>query len=195
MAKDQRAQTDGQHEGTGADEAAESAIGKGRPTPSRKAAQAANARPLVGRKDKAGIKAERQRQAEARERARIGMMAGEERYLTARDRGPQRRYVRDYVDARISVGEFTIPLMVIVLLMTFLPGEAQVVSIMAIWAFLLVAVIDAVVMTIRLRKKLAEKFGADHLQPGFRWYASMRAFQFRMLRVPKPQVKRLEFPK
>ncbi|CAG7602868.1 hypothetical protein LEUCIP111803_00597 [Leucobacter soli] len=175
---------------SGADET----VGKGRPTPSRKEAQAAKAQPLVGSRDKAAKKAQRQKDAELRERARVGMMQGDERYMTARDKGPQRRYVRDYVDARFSLGEFTIPLMLVVLMLSFVPGQVQVISIMAIWAFLFLAVLDAIVLGLRLRRKLAEKFGADKIQPGFRWYAAMRAFQFRMLRMPKPQVKRLQFP-
>lgn len=168
--------------------------GKGRPTPSRKQAEAANARPIVGSRDKALMKEQRRQQAEARERARIGMMQGEERYLTPRDKGPQRRYVRDYVDARWSVGELLIPMMLVVLVMTFIPGTMQVVSLIVIWAFVGLAVIDAVFLGFRLKKRLSERFGEDRVQPGFRWYAAMRAFQFRPLRVPKPQVKRGAFP-
>lgn len=169
--------------------------GKGRPTPTRKQAEAANARPLVGGRDKAVVKQQRQKQAEARERARIGMMQGEERYLTTRDRGPQRRYVRDYVDARWSIGELLIPMMLVVLAMTFIPGIIQVLSLFVVWAFLGLAVIDSIFLGLRLKKKLGEKFGADNLQSGFRWYAAMRAMQFRMLRMPKPQVKRGEYPR
>lgn len=168
--------------------------GKGRPTPSRKEAQAAKAQPLVGSRDKASSKLHRQKAAEARERARIGMAQGDERYLPARDKGPQRRYIRDYVDARISIGEFLIPLMLIALLLTFLPGDVQVISIAAVWIFLLFAVVDAVILGMTLKNKLAAKFGVSNVQPGFRWYAAMRALQFRMLRMPKPQVKRLKFP-
>lgn len=170
------------------------ATGKGRPTPSRKQAQAANARPIVGSKDKAALKEQRRQQATARERARIGMMEGEERYLTVRDRGPQRRFVRDTVDARWNVGELLIPMMLVVLVMTFIPGVMQVVSLIVIWAFVGIAVIDAVLLGFRLKKQLADKFGEDRVQPGFRWYAAMRAFQFRPLRAPKPQVKRGQRP-
>ncbi|UOQ58458.1 DUF3043 domain-containing protein [Leucobacter allii] len=165
-------------------------IGKGRPTPSRKQAEAANARPIVGSKDKAAQKELRRQQTELRERARVGMMQGEERYLTARDKGPQRRYVRDFVDARWSVGEMLIPMMLVVLVMTFIPGVVQVISLIVIWVFVGIAILDAVILGVRLKGRLAAKFGADHVQPGFRWYAAMRAFQFRPLRVPKPQVKR-----
>jgi hypothetical protein len=169
-------------------------IGKGRPTPSRKEAQAAKAQPLVGSRDRASMKAQRAKQAEAREQARVGMMRGDERYLGPRDKGPQRRYVRDYVDARLSIGEWLIPFMVIVLLAMFLPGPIQVVLVMVVWGFVLLAVVDAILLGFRLKNKLSEKFGADRVQPGFRWYAAMRAFQFRMLRMPKPQVKRFQFP-
>lgn len=189
MAKDHSAKSAGETH-----EASDAPAGKGRPTPKRKEAQAAKAQPLVGGRDKAAIKAQRQKQNEARERARVGMMQGDERYLSARDKGPQRRYVRDYVDARFSIGEFLIPLMLVVLLLTFVPGQIQVISIMAVWAFLALAVLDAIVLGMRLKRKLSAKFGEGKVQPGYRWYAAMRAFQFRMLRMPKPQVKRMQFP-
>lgn len=175
-------------------EATEPVVGKGRPTPSRKAAQAANAQPLVGSRDKASMKAARQRQMAERDRARLGMMNGEERYLTARDRGPQRRYVRDYVDARFSMGEILIPLMLLMLLGTFLPGMAGVYSVFVVWGFVALAVLDSVLLGVRLNTKLAAKFGKDNVQKGFRWYAAMRAFQMRFLRMPKPQVKRRQYP-
>lgn len=175
-------------------EQAEAAVGKGRPTPTRKEAQAAKAQPLVGSRDKSALKAQRQKQTEARERARVGMMQGDERYLTVRDKGPQRRFVRDYVDARFSVGEFLIPLMLVVLVMTFLPGIFQVISLAVIWGYVLLAVLDAILLGFLLKRRLEAKFGAGNVQGGFRWYAAMRAFQFRPLRIPKPQVKRNQYP-
>lgn len=168
--------------------------GKGKPTPKRREAQAAKSRPLAGNQSKEAKKVQKLRMNEARERARVGMMAGDERYLPARDKGPQRRFVRDYVDARISIGEFLIPAMVLVLLMTFLPAQWQVFSLLAIWGYLLLSVLDAVILGFILKKKLEEKFGAAQVQPGFRWYAGMRAMQFRMLRMPKPQVRRFQRP-
>ena len=172
------------------------AAGKGRPTPSRKEAEAANQRPLVaGRGDKAATKAQRDRQREARERARVGMMQGDERFLTPRDKGPQRRYVRDFVDARTTIGEFLIPMMGIVLVLTFIPDRTvQVLSVFVIWGFLVVAVLDAVFLGMQLKKRLTNKFGEENVQPGYRWYAAMRGMQMRVLRMPKPMVKRGKFP-
>jgi len=192
--EDHVAKKSSQAEQSSAELESETVVGKGRPTPSRKEAQALKAQPLVGNRDKAVQKAQRMKMNEARERARVGMMAGEERYLGSRDRGPQRRWVRDYVDARISVGEFLIPLMVILLILMFVPGPAQVYGVLVVWGFLAFAIIDAVFLGMRLKRKLSQKFGAENVQKGFRWYAAMRAFQFRMMRVPKPQVKRMQYP-
>jgi hypothetical protein len=164
--------------------------GKGRPTPSRKEAQARNAQPLVGDRSKEARRAQRQRVAEQRERARVGMAQGDERYLTARDRGPQRRWVRDWVDARWSMGEFLIPAMLVVLVSTFLPGRLPYYGIAVMWVFVALTAVDLVFMCFRLGRKLREKFGSDNRQSGWRWYACMRAMQFRPLRLPKPQVKR-----
>ena len=133
-------------------------------------------------------------QGEARERARMGMMQGDERFLGPRDKGPQRRFVRDYVDARFSLGEFLIPAMLVVLLMTFLPAQYQMYSLITIWAYLGISVLDAVLLGITLKRKLTAKFGAQNLQPGYRWYAAMRTFTMRRMRLPKPQVRRGERP-
>lgn len=181
-----------------APESAESAdaatVGKGRPTPTRKEREAARKRPLVPNDRRAAARASRAELAARRERARIGMERGEERYLPTRDRGPQKRYVRDYVDARWSVGEVLLPLMVLVILTYFVPiAEVAVIALAAVWVVILIVVIDCVILGRVLRRKLAAKFGADKVEK-VAWYASMRAVQLRALRLPKPQVKRGEYP-
>ena len=168
--------------------------GKGAPTPSRAQQEAARKRPLVPNDRKEAAKQARAKAAESRERARVGMAVGDERYLPMRDRGPQKKYVRDYVDARFSVGEVLIPVMFAVILLTFIPDpEVQSIGILALWAFFLVAVADVVVLGFLLNRKLAAKFGADKVER-VRWYAAMRALQLRPLRLPKPQVKRGKYP-
>lgn len=168
---------------------------KGHATPSRKEQQAARARPLVVSDRKEATRVNKTKMAEQRERARIGMASGDERYLPPRDKGPQRRWVRDFVDARTSLGEFMIPMMGVVLLMTFVPiPQVQLYSVLVIWGFLLLALLDVIIVGFRLKKKLEEKFGADKVQPGYRWYAAMRILQLRVLRLPKPQVKRGQRP-
>ncbi len=143
---------------------------------------------------KEAARAARQKTAEAREKARLGMAAGDDRYLTARDRGPQRRYVRDYVDARFSIGEYLIPVMLFVIVLSFLPGYFQVYGLLALWAFFAIAVIDCVILGFRVTSKVGQKFGSTKVERGLRWYAAMRALQLRVMRLPKPQVKRGQFP-
>lgn len=169
--------------------------GKGRATPTRREREAARKRPLIPDDRGMARKESRKKLQEARERARVGMANGEERYLPTRDKGPQKRFVRDYVDARFSVGEMTIPLMLGVIVLTFFPSmEVQFFGIVAMWAFMLVAVIDSVVLGLVVKRKLAIKFGESRVERGVRWYAAMRALQFRPLRLPKPQVKRGKYP-
>ncbi|QYH36276.1 DUF3043 domain-containing protein [Salinibacterium sp. M195] len=172
----------------------ESVTGKGRPTPTRKEREAANQRPLVSSDRKEARRASRTQMQAERERARIGMANGEEKYLPIRDRGPQKRYVRDYVDARFSVGELLVPAMFIAILLTLIDvPAAQILGLTALWAFFLIAAADAILLGLRLRRKVKEKFGESHAEK-IRWYAAMRSLQMRIMRLPKPQVKRRQFP-
>ncbi|WP_341952005.1 DUF3043 domain-containing protein [Salinibacterium sp. TMP30] len=172
----------------------ESVTGKGRPTPTRKEREAANLRPLVSDDRKEARRQARTKMQAERERARVGMANGEEKYLPARDRGPQKRFVRDYVDARFSVGELLVPAMFVVIILTLFPQpEVQVFGLFALWGFFIVATIDAVLLGLRLRRKITEKFGESRAEK-VRWYAAMRSLQLRIMRLPKPQVKRRQYP-
>jgi hypothetical protein len=179
---------------TSTESAEPTVAGKGHPTPTRKEKEAARKRPLVSSDRAQARRTSRAQLQEQREKARVGMAMGDEKYLPVRDRGPQKRYVRDYVDARFSIGEVLIPAMFIILVLTFLPQpELQTIGIYVLWGFFLVAVIDAIVLGMLVRRKLAAKFGASNVEK-VRFYAAMRALQLRPLRLPKPQVKRGKFP-
>jgi hypothetical protein len=172
----------------------DSVTGKGHATPTRREKEAARKRPLVSNDRAAARRDARTQMQIQREKARVGMANGDEKFLPARDRGPQKRYVRDYVDARFSVGELLIPLMFAVIILTFFPQpEVQVIGIVSLWAFFGIAVVDVVVLGFLVTRKLTAKFGADRVEK-VRWYAAMRALQLRMMRLPKPQVKRGQFP-
>src|SRR5690606_20936039 len=117
--------------------------GKGRPTPKRNQREAQNLRPLVSNDRKAARKESREKMAAEREKMRGGMAAGDERYLPQRDRGPQRKWIRDYVDARFSVGEILIPLMFVVIFMTLIDNPSvQFIGIIALWLFFAAAIAD-----------------------------------------------------
>lgn len=178
-----------------ADDAPETpAAGKGRPTPTRAEREAANRRPLVAntKEARAAAKADLQ---ERRQRARIGMEMGEDRYLPVRDKGPQRRWVRDYVDAGWHISEWLMAAMLVVIVLSLVPiVNIQLWAMAGLWGYMLFAIGDMVLLSIRVKRKAAEKFGAERRERGLGWYAAMRALQMRFMRLPKPQVKRGQYP-
>lgn len=164
--------------------------GKGRATPSRAEQEAARKRPLVPDTKEAKARA-RADLAQKREKARVGMAAGDPKYLPARDQGPQRKFVRDFVDGGWHLAELVMPAMVVVILATFIPLPAiQYYSFVGLWIFILFVVGDMIITSIRVKAAAKEKFGAGKVEKGLGWYGSMRIVQMRFLRLPKPQVKR-----
>ena len=167
--------------------------GKGRPTPSRKEKEEARKRPLVVNDRAERRRREREAATIQREKARVGMANGDERYLPARDRGPQRKFIRDYIDARWSVGELLLPTIVIFFITSFVPFETVIIiGFGLMWFILIASFIDIVVVSFVLKRRLEEKFGSA--DKGFRFYAGIRAVYLRQIRLPKPQVKRGDFP-
>lgn len=165
---------------------------KGRPTPSRREAEAARKQQLRIPKDpKEAKKASRGRDREDRARRRAGMMAGDPRYLPARDQGAGRAFARDFVDARITLAEYFIFVAVGVLLLGFIrnPAVQSFVS-LAFFAFTAIIAIDTVILlfTLNRRAKAALPDPAD--RKGLTLYAALRTLQMRRLRLPPPRVRR-----
>ncbi len=160
--------------------------GKGRPTPSRKEAEAlAKARAKAPRDKKAARQLLRERRAEQNAKMRQGLRSGEERYLPARDQGPVRRFVRDFIDSRLSLAEFLLPLLIIIMLTRPMAPEFS----DGLWgATMLLVVIDTMLLVFRLKRELKTRF-PDESHKGTTGYAVLRALQIRWLRLPKPQVK------
>lgn len=170
--------------------------GKGHATPTRRASEKANLRPLVAAAgDKESRRIQKVKMQEARDKARVGMANGDEKFLPARDKGVQRRYIRDYVDARFSLGEVMIPVMFVVIIATLIPDQLVQTSLMlALYVFVIAVILDSMILGFLITRKLKAKFGAEKVERGVRWYAAMRALQLRPLRLPKPQAKRGQYP-
>lgn len=167
--------------------------GKHRPTPSRAEQEAARKRPLVPDTKEARARA-KANLAEQRNKARVGMANGDEKYLPVRDKGPQRRFARDWVDAGWHLGELLMPLMVLVILVAVVQNTAlQFYAYLALWVFILFTLGDMIITSARI-KRLAKKKWGDRTEKGLGWYAAMRTVQMRFMRLPKPQVKRGEYP-
>lgn len=172
--------------------------GKGRPTPTRREAEAAR---------KAALKKPRNRKeasAYRREKVRIerakmqdAMKTGDDRYLPAADKGPVRRFARDYVDARWSVMEFALPVLLVISLLgvvfsqafVWLPGLVNI-----LFLVMIVAIAgDWFILTSGMKRAVARKFPNEPAK-GIGFYAVRRTMQMRRWRLPKPMVARGEKP-
>ncbi|MFC8193211.1 DUF3043 domain-containing protein [Cellulomonas sp. NPDC057328] len=172
--------------------------GKGRPTPTRKEAEARNRRPLVPEDRRAAAKSARTKQRAQRELEYQAMRTGDERHMPARDRGPVRRYVRDHVDARWNLGEFFLPVAAVFLVLQMVTAAAAptlaFLSLAILYVFIIAAIVDGWLMWRGLKKRLHARFDAAQIPTGMTMYAVLRAFQVRPSRLPKPQVKHGQYP-
>lgn len=164
--------------------------GKGRPTPKRKEAEAlAKARARTPRTRKEQAAREREFKAENSRRIREGMKTGEEKYLLPRDKGPMRRFIRDYVDSRFSIVELLIPLLVVTMILGYSGNPALVqASYMVMMATFLFVFVDMFVLRFRLRKELTRRFAGESYK-GTTYYAVIRSLQMKFMRMPKAKVK------
>ncbi len=164
--------------------------GKGRPTPSRKEAEAAaRARAKVPRTRKEIAKAQRAARVESSQRVRSAMKSGDERYFLARDKGPVRSFIRDFVDSRFSFIELMIPLLILTMVLGYSgnPSLANMGNTILLGTMLLV-VVDMLLMRRRMRRELARRF-PDESTKGTTYYAVMRSLQMKFMRLPKAKVK------
>lgn len=178
--------------GGAAADTARATPGKGRPTPTRKEAEAAaRARAKVPRTRKEQAAAARLARSESSTRVRAGMKAGDERYLLPRDKGPVRRFVRDFVDSRFSFIDVIIPVLLVTMVLSY-SGNARLAGIGSTVLLLtvLLVIVDMVQLRFRLRRQLAQRFPDDSTATkGTTWYAISRAMQMKFMRMPKAQVK------
>lgn len=180
--------------------------GKGRPTPKRVEAEGKRRGPVAPpptstreairrnrelKKQNPVTKEDKEtRRAAARER-REKMMAGDERYLLPRDRGPVKAYVRDVIDSRRNVLGLFMPLAVVVFLSLLIPVVAiQQYATLVTTIFLLGMLIEGFINGRRVAKAARERFPNETIRgASLGWYAFVRASQLRRLRVPKPRLK------
>ncbi len=165
--------------------------GKGRATPKRKDAGRRIAEPPPKNRREAYRRLREKDRAERAEN-RAAMLAGREDKLLPRDRGPERRLIRDIVDSRRNIGTmfFAGALIVIIGSMQSMPVAVQVAANL-FWVFLAVAVIvDSFILGRKVRRLLKERFPkTTGRMAGHYFYAIMRAITFRRIRMPAPQVK------
>jgi hypothetical protein len=159
---------------------------KRRPTDSRRRADP----PPANRKE--ALRKAREKAREDRAERRAAMMAGDDRYLLPRDKGPERALVRDIVDRRLTIGTwfFGGALVVLIGSSAAMPPLVQAVS-NVLWALLAVGtLLDSILLGREVRKKIHDRFPrSEQKMTSLYLYAAMRGLTFRRLRIPKPRVK------
>lgn len=163
---------------------------KGRPTPTRKESEAARReRAKSGMDKKAAKKLLRERRNESNAKVRQGMRSGDERYLPKRDQGPVKRFIRDFVDSRLSIAEFLLPLLLVIMVMQYSGNGTLLRFSNVLWTTtLLVVALDTLWLLYRLKRALRAEFPEEKLK-GTTFYTCLRVLQLRWLRMPKPRVK------
>ena len=159
-------------------------------TPSRREAEAA-------RKARLGImpsdprerrRAERAVRNDSLQRQREAMRSGDAKNYPVRDRGEARAFVRDYVDGRLRLLEFLMPIVVVAWITIVL--HSTVIYIYASFVMELVVVLGiglGLLLNVRVKRAVREKFGENEVR-GTGFYAFSRAAMPRFLRQPKPTV-------
>lgn len=162
---------------------------KGRPTPKRKDAESAR---KVSSLAPAHSKEEKARQKSAARAARMAQRAaylrGDESALPLRDKGPVKKFIRNYVDSRRSIGEYFLPIIGVVLIISLIPvAAAAVIGVALMYSVLFASVIDGIFLTRRIKREVSTRFPSESVK-GLGMYGWLRSTQMRRMRAPKPGV-------
>ena len=159
--------------------------GKAAPTPRRKDAEAARRErlnPTLSPK-------------EARKRARQQATAERRKQASALDNTPGKQLMRNWVDARFNLAEWSMPILMLLLVLVLVvsPAYPAIVepSTYATWSFMLLIVIDIVMMWRGFKRLAAERIPNEPLK-GLLYYGFNRSLSLRRIRIPKPVVARGE---
>lgn len=168
--------------------------GKGAPTPKRKEAEAKlKVNSIAPSTTKEGKKRDREQARLHRLESRAAFMRGDENALPARDKGPIRRFVRDYVDSRRTIGEYFLPVIIVVLALTLIPNKYfQLFAILFIYATMLYAILSGFWFSRKIKTEVKKRFpdATNATMKGVGMYGWMRSTQMRRMRAPMPKVER-----
>jgi hypothetical protein len=173
--------------------------GKGRPTPKRRDSEGRRRGPAPPppRTQRESIKLAKQNRTSREERRKASaerrgrMLAGDDKSLPARDRGPVKAFIRDTVDSRRHLMGMFMPLAAFIFLSLLLPNPRlqNLLSLFSM-AMIMAMALEGGLLGRNITKKARERFPNEEIRPvSTTFYAFTRASQIRRLRVPKPRVK------
>ena len=162
---------------------------KGRPTPTRRDVESARKTFALA---PAHSKEEKARQKAAARAARVAQRAaylrGDENALPLRDRGPVKKFVRNYVDSRRSIGEFFLPIIGVVLIISLFPyALSAVIGVVLMYTVLFASIVDGILLSRKIKREVTARFPSESLK-GIGMYGWLRSTQMRRMRAPKPGV-------
>lgn len=173
--------------------------GKGKPTPKRRDAEGRRRGPVPPppkntreaiRRSRANKTSRDERRQVARER-RSRMMAGDDKYLMPRDRGPVKAYIRDVVDSRRNLMGLFMPLAILVFVALLIPNFAvqQYATLLCLLMFVMM-IAEGIINGIRITGMVRKRFPKENVRGlSVGWYGFIRSSQLRRLRVPKPRIR------
>jgi hypothetical protein len=170
---------------------------KGRPTPKRSEAERGRRQGITGtpagrssgRAGSASGGAGRATSKEDRLRRNEAMRRGEEWALPARDRGPVKALVRDYVDSRRRISEYYMYVMLILVLLLFIRVPAvQHAAEPIVLVLIVFVIVDALLLRMNLKRLIPQRLPGQSAR-GVTIYAVFRALQIRRFRMPPPRVR------
>ncbi|MBP3223176.1 MAG: DUF3043 domain-containing protein [Actinomycetaceae bacterium] len=174
---------------------------KNRPTPSRKSAQSKNYRPVVTGKKRKLTKEEQREERRKRDelyaRQQEAMRSGDDRYMPERYRGVERRFARDYIDARRNFSSLFMPLALLTILLIFVQQIIPKIvfyTMVGTYVIFALMIVDSVIASRNAYKLTAYKFGVNKVPRGLRWNMFTRTFYPRRFRMPSAQVKAGQYP-
>jgi hypothetical protein len=169
-------------------DAADTAVGgKGRATPSRKDAEAARrARRKPAMSGREARKRDRAARQAEQARAMEAMKTGDERYFPARDAGPVRALVRDIVDSRRLLTEFFLPVLMVILVFSFIPATAAIATL--VWIVTMALIIGEMTwLGLKIRREVRDNFPGESTGRHI-FYGLTRATMLRRFRLPRPRL-------
>lgn len=155
---------------------------KDRPTPSRREAEAARRQRVT-----TTLTPKESRRLTAQQNRTQRLKA-----VNVREAAPEKALMRDYVDARFSLGEFLLPSLVVILALSFLSTAVPSItafSTLLMYAFILLVLFDAWRMWRGFKQVLAKRMPHAPTR-GLMMYGVNRMIQIRRFRMPSPRLKR-----
>jgi hypothetical protein len=176
---------------------------KGRPTPKRSEAERGRRQGITGTPagrssgrsgsasggaGRASKGAGRATSKEDRLRRNEAMRRGEEWALPARDRGPVKALVRDYVDSRRRISEYYMYVMLILVILLFIRVPSiQRLAEPVVLLLIVFVIVDAWLLRMNLKRLIPQRLPGQSAR-GVTIYAVFRALQIRRFRMPPPRV-------